>query len=68
MAHPTRTYLVTNPDALFHPDERITFHGAAPAGTVVRHLVAGRLVRVLLTGTPLPGRGDVLAADLQAYL
>ncbi|MET8810194.1 hypothetical protein [Streptomyces sp. NPDC004546] len=68
MAHPIRTYLVTNPDVLFHPDERITLRSAAPAGTVVRHLVAGRLVRVLLTDTPLPAYGHVYGAELQAYL
>ncbi|MFC9281141.1 hypothetical protein [Streptomyces collinus] len=33
---------------------------------VVRHLVAGPLVRVLLTDTPLPGHDDVRAAHLQA--
>ncbi|MFJ3714338.1 hypothetical protein [Streptomyces sp. NPDC090057] len=68
MAHPTLTYLVTNPGVLFHPDERITLRSAAPADTVVRYLVNGRLVRVLLTDTPLPAYGHVYGADLRAYL
>ncbi|MFF9178677.1 hypothetical protein [Streptomyces sp. NPDC014793] len=67
MAHPTRTYLVTNPDVVFRP-ARICIRSAAPAGKVVRHWVAGRHGRVLLTDTRLPSHGDDLAAELQAYL
>ncbi|MFI8206648.1 hypothetical protein [Streptomyces sp. NPDC085937] len=55
MAHIARTYLVTNPTALFGPGRRITFRSAAPAGSVVSLKVDGRPVRVLLTDTPLTG-------------
>lgn len=57
-----RTYLVTNPTALFGKS-RIVFRSSAPAGDVVPLEVDGRAVEVLLTDTPLVG--DVLAAELQ---
>ncbi|MFF8399874.1 hypothetical protein [Streptomyces sp. NPDC016172] len=63
-ARPTRTYVVTNPSALFGA-RHITFTSSAPAGSVVRLDVDGRPVRALLTDTPLPGYRNVLGAELQ---
>ncbi|MFE7941978.1 hypothetical protein ACFU46_32165 [Streptomyces griseoincarnatus] len=63
MAHVARTYLVTNPTALFGPGRRITFRSSAPAGSVVFLEVDGRPVRVLLTDTPMTGGRR--AAELQ---
>lgn len=67
MADPARTYLVTNPSALFDSGRRIEFRSSRPAGSVVPLEVDGRPVRALLTDTPL--NGGLLAAELQiAYL
>ncbi|MGW0033020.1 hypothetical protein ACWDXD_24790 [Streptomyces sp. NPDC003314] len=52
---PVRTYLVTNPTALFEPGRRIEFRSSRPAGTVVTGMVDGRRVRARLTDTPLDG-------------
>lgn len=63
MAHVVRTYLVTNPSALFGPGRRIEFRSSRPAGSLVPLQVDGRPVRALLTDTPLNGR--LFAAELQ---
>ncbi|MFH8736787.1 hypothetical protein [Streptomyces sp. NPDC017964] len=59
---PARTYLVTNPTALFGP-RRIVFHSSAPAGSVVRVDIDGRPFRALLTSDAQ--NGGLLAAELQ---
>ncbi|WP_181383761.1 hypothetical protein [Streptomyces sp. NWU339] len=51
---PARFYLVINPGPLFGA-RRVTFPSPAPAGPLARVDVGGRLIRVLLTGTPLNG-------------
>ncbi|MFI9772224.1 hypothetical protein ACIHJG_35980 [Streptomyces sp. NPDC052415] len=63
MAAIVRTYLVTNPSAMFGPGRRITFRNSAPAGSVVRIDVDGRPARALLTDTVLAG--GLRAAELQ---
>jgi hypothetical protein len=68
MADVVRTYLVTNSSALFGSGRRIILTSAETAGSVVLLKVDGRPVRVLLTGTPLPGHGRVFAAELDYYL
>lgn len=62
-ANPIRTYVVTNPSALFAPGCRIVFDSSRPAGSIVPREIDGRPVRVLLTGIPLDS--GVLGAELQ---
>ncbi|MER6153718.1 hypothetical protein [Streptomyces hirsutus] len=56
---PVRVYLVINPGPLFGA-RRVTFPSSAPAGSVVRVDVDGRLIRVLLTDTADADKASVL--------
>ncbi|MFE9138052.1 hypothetical protein [Streptomyces sp. NPDC007355] len=60
---PARTYLVTNPTALFGPGRRIEFASSRPAGAVVSVVVDGRRVHALFTDIPL--NDGMFAAELQ---
>lgn len=58
-----RTYLVTNPSALFEAGRRIKFTSAAPAGSITRIKIDGRAVSVLLDDYRVGGH--YFAAELQ---